>query len=335
MEKKIDLKSTKKWWFIFLGVFIVTLVCLFSFIKLDESSDASSKKAQNYNDLIVDGKDEEELVAEVTFVSEPYSFAVYEDDDVTLNYYMVFDENGYLYIVRLTDDTYSKIMSSYESNPDEFSYTLKGYLFETEKDLKDLAIDYYNESYEEEIVNYDNFENYFGKTYLDETHTSEDDSIGLLIGLTMLGGVFSIIFFVVCIAYSVTTKKTLKKYSLEELEYEIGKASTISYSKLKLYITDKYIISHKDGLRVVAIDEIVWAYISTLRIQGLIKVNRLMVYKKDLKNDELSETLGKRELLVEILNILKEKNNNVMLGYTKENKEAFKQLKKQNKNVTR
>lgn len=329
MEKKIDLKSTKKWWLIFLGVFAITLVCLFSFIKLDENSDASSKPAQIYNDLIAEGKDEEELVAEVTFVSEPYGFAVYEEDDLTLNYYMVFDEYGYLYIVRLTDDTYSKIMDSYENNPDEFSYTLKGYLFDTEEELKDLAIEYYNESYEEEIVNDDNFQDYFGKTYLDETHTPEDDSVGLLFGLTFLGGFFSIIFFIVCVAYSVTTKKTLKKYNLEELEYEIEKPSTIKYPQLKLYISDKYVISHKDGLKVVPIDEIIWMHIASLRMYGLIVINRLMIYNKDFKKNELCESLGKREQLVEIINVLKEKNNNMMIGFTKENQEAFKKMKKQ------
>ena len=97
MEKKIDLKSTKIWWLIFGVIFAVTLVCLISYIKLDKSSDASSKTAQIYNDLIAEGKDAEELVAEVTFISEPYGFAVYEEDDLTLNYYMVYDEYGYLY----------------------------------------------------------------------------------------------------------------------------------------------------------------------------------------------------------------------------------------------
>lgn len=329
MENKIDLKSTKIWWLIFLGIFFVTLICLISFIKLDKSSDASSKIAQNYNDLIAEGKDEEEMVAEVTFVSEPYSFAVYEDDDITLDYYMVFDEYGYLYIVRLTDDTYSKIMDLYESNPEEFSYTLKGYLFDTEDELKDLAINYYNESYEEEIINDDNFQDYFGKTYLDETHTPEDDSVGLLFGLTFLGGFFSAIFFIVCVAYSVTTKKTLKKYTLEELEYEIAKPSTIKYEQLKLYISDKYVISHKDGLKVVPIDEIIWTHIASLRMYGLVVINRLMVYKNDFKKDELCEILGKREQLVEIINILKEKNNNMMIGFTKENQKAYKQMKKQ------
>ena len=144
-----------------------------------------------------------------------------------------------------------------------------------------------------------------------------------------MGGFFSIIFFIVCVAYSVTSKKTLKKYSLEELEYEIAKPSTIKYPQLKLYITDKYVISHKDGLKVVLIDEIIWAHIASLRMYGLVVINRLMIYNKDFKKNELCEILGKRELLVEVINILKEKNNNMMIGYTKENQQAYKQMKKQ------
>lgn len=329
MEKKIDLKSNKKYGLIFLGTLVITLVCFFSYVMLDKNADASTKEAQNYNDLIADDKDEEKMVAEFTFVSQPYFFAVYEDDGVEYDYYMVFDEYGYLYIVRLTDDTYTKIMSEYEINPDEFSYTIKGYLFNTEDDLKKLAMDYYNESYEEEIINEDNFKVYFGKTYLDETHTPEDAAIGILIGLFIAGAVFSIIFFVIWIAFVIITKKTLKRYNLEELEYEIQKSSTIKYPKLKLYISDKYIISNNEGLKVVPIEDVIWIHVSKLRVQGFININRLLVYNTKFKTIEICESLGKKELMNEIINIIKEKNDKVLVGYTKENQQEYKRLKKQ------
>lgn len=292
--------------YIFLISLIICVVCVFGIIKLNEPEEID--KIYNYHELIVNMKDEEGIYAEVEFVSIPYKFAVYEGDLGDEYYYMVYDKNDYLYIVNLKEYTANMLIRQYEKNPEEFSYHMEGYLFKTEEECKELAIDYYNESYEEKIITDDNFTNFFGATYISEIKEPVDELWGILVVILSFSGIVGLIGLILFIMLWNNTRKTLKKYNVNELEGELQKSSTKRYEKLDLYLTDRYMIAKTDGLKVAEYKDITKICINRMPYNRI----QLIVYLIDTKKIIATEVINsedKRELLYEVANLMKEKNN--------------------------
>ena len=302
------LKVSKLPLYVFLVCLVICLVCIFGIVKGSEPKDID--KIYNYHELIANAKDEEGIYAEVEFVSMPYKFAIYEGDLGDEHYYMCYDMNDYLYIVNLKEYTADILISQYEENPEEFSYYMKGYLFETEEECKKLAIDYYNNSYEEEIITDENFTNFFGSTYISEFKEPVNSLSRTLIIIITLVGIVGLVGLILFIILWDSTRKTLKKYNINELEGELQKGSTKVYDKLSLYLTDRYMIAQTDGLKAARYKEITKICINRMAYNRI----QLIVYLNDqtkIVATETFNTLDKRELLYEIANLMKEKNNNI------------------------
>ena len=314
---------------------IALIIIAISIVLFNYSSELDKKAevepvAKDYNELIAYEQDVENEYVEVTITDIPYGFAEEENDGITRNYYFVYDQYDYMYIVRLTDTTYSILENMYNENPEEFSYTLKGYIFEDPEELKELAISAYNEGMEEDIVNEDNFRSYFGNTYLDEVLTPYSDTSATLVGI---GAGIDVLAFVLLILYIIgyiKTKNALKKYDKEDIEYELSKASTIEYKKAKVYLTDKYIISKVMGLTVLEYNELAWLYNEKRRVNGIPTTINLKGFtsKKVYGLAEVSAYGEGENLLIEIMNKIQEKNPQIMLGFTKENQQSYKEIKK-------
>ena len=326
---------------------IIALIIIAISIALFNYSSELDKKAEvepvakDYNELIAYEQDVENEYVEVTITDIPYGFAEEENDGITRNYYFVYDQYDYMYIVRLTDTTYSILENMYNENPEEFSYTLKGYIFEDPEKLKELAISAYNEGMEEDIVNEDNFRSYFGNTYLDEVLTPYSDTSATLVGI---GAGIDVLAFVLLILYIIgyiKTKNALKKYDKEDIEYEVSKTSTIEYKlskvstlenkKDKIYLTDKYIVSKiMGGLTVLEYNELVWIYNEKRSVNGIPTTINLKGFtsKKVYELAEVSAYGEGENLLIEIMNKIQEKNPQIMLGFTKENQQSYKEIKK-------
>jgi len=95
----------------------------------------------------------------------PFGFAEY--DNTTSKFYIVKD-NNYLYIAYLDEAVINGIMET--DDLERKPYKVVGYTKRIPEDVKELAIEAYNELYKEEVVNKENFESYFGSIYL----TTED-----------------------------------------------------------------------------------------------------------------------------------------------------------------
>lgn len=103
MDTNKILKVSKLPLYIFLICLVIFLGCIFGIVIVSEPKEIDN--VYDYNELISTYKDEEGMYAEIEFVSMPYEFAIYEDDYSDEYYYMVYDSNGYLYIVNLFKST--------------------------------------------------------------------------------------------------------------------------------------------------------------------------------------------------------------------------------------
>lgn len=298
------------------------------------STPKKGEKCSYFGTLIDLDQDEENKYAQIDIVTPPYEFAYRTEDSSTQRYYFVADEN-YIYIVRLSSAKYDEITKQYEEQGENFKYELKGYLFNTPSDLKKLAIDEYNEGRPaNQKISLSDFQAYFGKTYLDDriTPTTEYATVCILVGFFF--SVFATVSLVILIISIINTKKTLKKYNKEDLETELEKESTISYKKLKLYLTDKYVIYGYQGLHVEEYDNISWTYIEKRRQNGITVGKYIIIVTNDGKKKYVANC-SNEDTLVEIITHVASKNNNILVGFTseniKENKKRIKERKAANK----
>lgn len=327
MDNTKILKQSKKVLITGLVLLAIAIGLIIAMKKVQEK--ANKAETIDYNTLIFTDEDSEEKRVNVKLADIPYGFAVKESDDSKENYYFLIDENNFLYIARLTDKTYNKLKDMKEKNPEEFSYELEGYIYNTPSELQRLAIEAYNQDSGEEIVTNANFKEYFGKTYLDETKTPYEDTIGLMTMFMIFTAVMAAICGIVYDINAFKTKKTLKKYGKEELEQELLNPSAIAYPKEKIYLTDKYIMSTVSGLIAIEYEDIYWIYIENRKQNGISVGKYLIIRDKTKKRHQLGFTHKNIETLGEIIRKVVEKNPKILVGFTQENQKAFNQLKKE------
>lgn len=147
-------------------VFMLLILLGVIFSVLGIISDINSKKLVYLNDLTTMNEKNTLKNAYLDVHTTPLIFAEYDDDDN--KFYIVKDEE-YLYIVYMDDNLYNKIINV--EDIEEKPYRLEGHTNIISADIKNIAIEVYNEMFEEEIINDDNFESYFGSVYLDANNT--------------------------------------------------------------------------------------------------------------------------------------------------------------------
>lgn len=318
-ELKKIFKANSKYLLTVVILFVVSIVMFAMSTPVEEE-----ESPKDYNDLIVDKQDQEGSYATVTIDSVPILFATNDYE----NYYIVMDTNNYMYLSRLTDDTYNKLEKEYSTNK-SINYTLTGYLYNAPEELQKLAMDIYNEEMGEEIITKYNYHTYFGSTYLDETNNPNANDTLLAIGFILI--IVSIIIFIVYLVNVIKTKKTYKKYSKEELTTILQESTTIAYPKAKIYLTSKYIISTSSGITVTKYEDLVWMYIQR-RTYNFINIGtNLLGRTNNNKVVNLAVTYRNNYLLEEIISEIEKHNKNILIGYTKENSKAYRETVKNKK----
>lgn len=287
-----------------------------------------------YNDLISKNEDEEGQLVKLEIADLPYLFASEEINNTTRKYYFAFDEYNYMYVIRITDDTYNKMEEQYNANSENFKYVLKGYIYDDPSELKNLAISSYNKNISEDVekLTLSNFRNYLGNTYLDETVTPTSNTVTTLTGIGIVVIIFSLIFIIIYVSQLARLKSTLKKYDIEELKNELSNTDIEEFDKQSIYLTDKYIISTLNGLDVLEYKDILWMYNEKRRQNGILLGIWIIVCTADKKRIQIASS-KKEDILIQIMEKIKEKNNDILLGFTSENNKAYKELVKKAKEI--
>lgn len=292
------------------------------------------EEAQVYNDLIAANKDKEEMFVELEITEIPYLFATKEEKSSKQKFYFAIDEHNYWYIVRLTDKTYEKLEEQYNADKENFKYTLKGYIYDDPSELKRLAISAYNENLEEsaEKLTTTNFKDYLGSTYLDETKTPFDSTATTFIGVGIGAAIISAIFLIIYISQATKVKSTLKKYDIEDLKDALNNCDMNEYKKQSIYLTNKYLISTLNGLDVFEYKDILWIYNEKRKQNGVSLGVWLIVCTADRKRIQVGRA-QKDDILIEIMTKIKEKNQDILVGFTGDNNKQYKELTKKNKEI--
>lgn len=329
-EYKKILKPSKK---TLIVLIILVVLSIAGFVTAETMMQPSkNEKCTSYDTLISLDQDEENKYAKVTIVDMPYEFATKKENSSTERYYFVIDENNYLYIVRLSPKKYQEIEEKYNENKENFKYELKGYLFNTPNELKKLAINEYNEgrTADQKITSSD-FKDYFGKTYLDDRITPNSDMATVFIMIAFFTSIFSTVTLVIYINSIIRVKLAIKKYGKEELELELSKDTVQAYPKAKIHLTEKYVMSTINGLHIISYEDILWTYIEKRRQNGVTTAKFIIAATKTGKKYYIASNFNE-DILAEIIANIAEKNNEILVGFTSENRKEYNKRRKEFKN---
>lgn len=257
-------------------------------------------------------------------------------------YYIAFDDT-YMYIVDLNFETIDllKPWQEYTYSLDENAVPpepikIYGITETIPEELKTLILEYYNEGLsEEDKIKEQDFYSYFGNILLNTRRKPVDVSVQEAIIILSIFSIF--ILFINHILLSVEKNK-VKRY-LKKNEYEQDLIEQLDnfveekYYNDKIILTKDFFVDIKYGALIVfKYSDVKWIHIHNIKSYGITTSSSLIVYLKDGKTKlTCLKTTGKpSNKFSEIFNTICQKvPQDCLKGYTKENKEAFKEYKKE------
>lgn len=203
------------------------------------------------------------------------SFAAEYDDSIN---YSLASDGVVFHIVAIGADDMGKYQelrdyTYYETEHIPEALVMKGISTEIPESIVDLAIDYYNYSTGEDIVDRENYSEIFGLNYLDTTKEPVL-SYGVIIFLSILVVVVAYIYNLVIKAGRKRinlTNRTLDKYAdtyLMDVDMELNIPNIISFTDQKLYLTENYLVCGVNGLDIIPLKEINHIYGLTFKNFG-------------------------------------------------------------------
>ena len=263
-------------------------------------------------------------------------FATLTTDSSLEKYYFVM-EDGYTYIAKIDDDTFASLKENhdynYSTDPDAIPpepVTIVGESELIPDEIKNFAIEYFRDSEGLDITE-ENFNNLI-YPYLIDTYVTKTDTI---IDIAIAFGVITVVGLILIMVYmnrQTKTKKSISKYqsSLKTIEEELESSTTIHNEICKVYLTENYLISYNDGLKIIELKSISWLYPYEYRRNGVVTNRSICIYTSDKQKYMIGNInawgKNKDSAYNEMYQLLLEKTPDALHGYSKENKE--KVLKK-------
>lgn len=295
----------------------------------------SEKNKVDLDSIIVsDNKNKDNKKAYLDAKSIPYQFAV---SSSTVNSYYIISDGEYLYVAFMSPSDFDKLnKESIKDTP----IRIEGITKYTSKEIKQLAIDAYNEGLEEDKkITLANFDSYFGSVYLDMTEIDASVAMVQLILFMIFMGIGNILL-IISIIRLIRFKRSLNKLDgtkVNELDNEMNNEKAFYYSKVKLYLTDNYIINFKGTFRAIKYSDVLWMYPYEIRQNGVRTSKSIKILVNNAKTYIIATidvyTKKSKAVYDEIWDTIVKKNPNMLLGYTSENIKAMnKKIKEIKKN---
>ena len=291
--------------------------------------DFARKNIKPLNEIILEtDEDKENKIATINVNYVPYQFAVQDGNENS--YYIVNDER-YMYIAYLPDYKFNELnREDIKENPIE----IKGRTRLISQEIKELAIQAFNEAVEEEKrITIADFDDYFGTVYLESTATYEDNVAeiqGMFFFIFTIGGLIGLAITIRQRVKFGNSLKNMDEYEIEKIDNEMNDKEAFYYEKTHLYLTNNYIVNFQGTFKILEYKDVIWMYAKVYRINGIKSGQSITVVDKKGKGYEIAQldivTKAKKEIYDEIWNTIISKNKNIILGYTKEAQEKAKEM---------
>ena len=306
-----------------IGIFLVVVAILFILygVYKNSSPEAISLAGQMESGLQTDE------YAYIDVTAEPYGFAYFEGEEDYYFYY-VFDEN-YMYVVRMRDNTYESFLTDdLLENPKRISGMTKT----IPEDIKEIAIEVYNEEMEEEDqITSGDFTRYFNDVYLDaEALPLTETDVFVIIGVVVItvGAIVLLCGGVMLMRYKKNIKK-LTNEDIEKIDQELNDKETFFYKTAHAALTKNYVVHFGNTFEAILYQDIIWIYPYEIRQRGVKTSQSIQIMTNDGKMHGIASmgtyTKKSREIYEEIFDTIVKKCPNALVGFTKENKKLAKE----------
>lgn len=320
--------------------FIIEFICIVvTILSVFIMSDRIEKEKPNATDLSQNGAIGTEAGKYVYLQIDGLSdeIAIGPDDE---KYYVAIND-GVGYIVSLSSVELEELNNIHEYTYGNIenrpaSVNVYGITKEVPDDLRQIAIDFFNEGLDDEKkITVDQFEDYFGSVLLDTSENPVDVSLELILVLISVITLFVTIIIQICNkAIRIKTFKYLEKNSYEkELEKQLEDNVEETFFNDKLIVTKDFLVD-TTGETFVAVkfSDIKWIYTHRLKYYGVVSIsNNIIILLNDGKTQfQCLDTKGKisDEFEKAFDKICDKLPNDSLKGYTQENIIEFKEFKK-------
>ena len=300
----------------FLAFFLVSIFCLSLGIIIESRRFPDAIKVEEISDS--------NQYVECTVIGITDSIANYSENGIIKDEYYLATDGINVYILNLSASQYNLICNYL--NDEAASSLIYGMSEEIPQDLKEVAVDIYNQLYQTDEVTIDNFNNYL-VPYLINLKANPNSSAQILRGIGILSGIIAIIFGIYCIFAMLKNRKNVKKfnneYSLNSIIEQLKDTTNIEFKKCKVLFLKDYIISYSSIINIIKYDDIVWMYPYDFRVYGIVTNKRIIIITKDKKQYVLANisAFGKdsKEQYKKCMDEIVKRNSNILIGYTPEN----------------
>lgn len=310
-----------------IGAVLVVIGCVLVFLGSNTQGN-NKKNAVYFNDILESSdKNKSGKYSYLEVYNDVYRFAQYGDNNDYC--YFVYDDN-YYYIVRMSEKDYEKYFKE-----DLDKVRIEGTVYETTDEIRNLAIDSFNESYGEDIVNLINFEDYFGSIYLNlNNKTGSNVFVYYLFGFMILIG--GLVYLVLAIVKVLTFNKVMKGLTEMEKSYidsELNSSNAYYYDNLKVILTPNYIVNFKGKFFILRYGDLIWMYPHDYYYNGFKCYQEIRFTTRNGKKYSMARSTGKKQILNynSVWSYIINRNPNILLGFTAENQTRVNEFIKNNK----
>jgi len=148
-----------------------------------------------------------------------------------------------------------------------------------------------------------------------------------------MSSIFTLLFISTALINKNKINKKINKFTSNEwnlIEEELDKDETIYYEKLKLYLTENYVVSLINGIDIFSYNDIIWMYPFLTKQYGKTTSKSIIITTNDKTKYEIAyiSNLSKKatESYEDAINLIYNKNKQMILGFSEENKEQAKNL---------
>lgn len=306
-------------------VWIIVAICSAAIMAISVFMD-DFRKSTSLHEILAAGESPENKLVHVEVSEKPYVFAYYPGDN-TGKFYFLMDKE-FMYVGFLSEKKFKELdVDSINENP----VTVKGVTKKIPSDIKKLALEAYNEAVDKENkITSSEFGDYFGLIYLDETEMDYMQVILILVGVIgWFAGLCGTISQLIVVH---RLKKTIKKFDETEWETinkEMESDDAFYYKNAKLALTKTYLIDFAGGFKPIKYRDILWMYRYEYRYNGIKTQMSIILYTEDKKRHVVAALPGytkkSKEVNQEIMETIMKKNEKMLVGYTKENRNRMKE----------
>jgi hypothetical protein len=244
--------------------------------------------------------------------------------------HFVWDNNENLYVVEMLPSLAKELETATQENP----IKIQGITKKITPEIKEDAIKIFNsfKNLDMEALTKNNFESNVGNVYV----FTKEDLTNKWIRYAFAGMFicFTVPFLIAIVFIESKIKRILKKLPPEETKLisdEIEREDTIIFEKANIFLTKNYVISLGKSLDITKYCNIVWVYHTDLRQNGILSNRYINIITNEFKDRSIPTIpFGKsKNIHLEIMDIISKKNSKILIGYTDENVQRMKEVKKE------